>query len=286
MATSPSPLLGGSAAARARPLVWWNATQLQHVASRVNAAWMQWARDWVLDVPSEAVVRCEHATGSSYSVALSPLGSRHDAAAWIAEMADDVPGIERFLFPSSSLGSGGTRGEMAKTVARGAMAALRDTLKASLLLESDVDSVALPAFDAWSGSLVVSFSGAASDLPMLLLNAPCVDAILSLVPAPAIRRPQAVRGSLTSAVKALSDRRLSIQVELQPCQIDVGSLAGLHPGDILPIPHTLDSPLRVSADGIALCSGFLGKHEGFKAIELARDAAVRVESISAGTTEP
>ena len=285
MAVSPSPLLDGSAAARVRPLVWWDAMQMQHVASRVNAACMLWARDWVLDIPSEAVARCEHATGSSYSMALNPLGIHDDAAAWIAEMADDAPGIARFLFPSSTPESSAARGEMAKAVARSAMAALRDTLRVSLLLEADVDSDAIPAFDPWSGSLVVSFSGVAGDFPLLLLNASCVDAILDLVPAPAMRRPQAVRGTLTCAATALSDRRLSIQVELLPCELDLGSLAGLRPGDILPIPHTLDSPLRVSTEGVALCSGFLGKHEGFKAIELTRDANLRTETSSAGTTE-
>ena len=73
---------------------------------------------------------------------------------------------------------------------------------------------------------------------------------------------------------ALADRKVSLRIELSSCELDLGCLEGLHVGDIVPLAHSLDAPLRVStAQGTRICEGYLGRQAGVKVIELVREAS-------------
>ena len=283
MASSPSAFLDGQAAARAQPLVWWRADQLEAVASHVNRVWQAWAQDWLTDIPAAAVLRCEQAHGSaSSSSSLDSLGARHDAAAWIESSDEPALCLRAVMFPTARRGAEATaaRSAIAAAVADEAWAALRDTLCNALKLDSAVRALTLPPLTAWSGSVRVVFTNATAHSLSLLLNASCVAALIDSTGVPMARHEGPASGKLTPVLPALSNHRLSIQVEFEPCELDLGSLAGLHIGDIVPLPHMLDSPLHVSSGAKSLCSAFLGKHGGFRAVELVRFETPNAPSIS------
>lgn len=79
-------------------------------------------------------------------------------------------------------------------------------------------------------------------------------------------------------LEALAARGVPLRVELEPFEIDFGSLAGLRVGDVLGTGHALDRPLRVrsaAADAHAapMCDAWLGRQEQHVVVELAARAA-------------
>ncbi|NWK44755.1 FliM/FliN family flagellar motor C-terminal domain-containing protein [Ralstonia pickettii] len=76
---------------------------------------------------------------------------------------------------------------------------------------------------------------------------------------------------LVSVLAALSGENLSVSVELSPLELDLGTLSGLRVGDVVRVPHTLETPLLVRLnEGAPLFQGFLGRLDEHKALELQR----------------
>lgn len=76
---------------------------------------------------------------------------------------------------------------------------------------------------------------------------------------------------LVPVLAALSGENLSVSVELSPLELDLGALSGLRVGDVVRVPHTLETPLLVRLnEGAPLFQGFLGRLDEHKALELKR----------------
>lgn len=76
---------------------------------------------------------------------------------------------------------------------------------------------------------------------------------------------------LVPLLAALSGENLSVSVELSPLELDLGTLSGLRVGDVVRVPHTLETPLLVRLnEGAPLFQGFLGRLDEHKALELQR----------------
>jgi len=74
--------------------------------------------------------------------------------------------------------------------------------------------------------------------------------------------------------EALARERIALRVMLADAELNLGQLQALRPGDVIPLEHPLDAPLKViAADGASLCDGWLGQCEGRIAVEMARPAA-------------
>ncbi|KHK58660.1 hypothetical protein PI87_02645 [Ralstonia sp. A12] len=81
-------------------------------------------------------------------------------------------------------------------------------------------------------------------------------------------QPVAV-AALVPVLSALSAEVLSMTVELSPVELELGTVSGLRLGDVVRIPHALETPLRVRiADAEPLFQAFLGRIDDHKAVEL------------------
>jgi flagellar motor switch/type III secretory pathway protein FliN len=259
---------------RAQPLHAWSAAQLSTLGHRVQTAWCAWLRDWVPVPRSEHdVVDCGLASERRALAHLDwqPLGDAARPIAWLATGKRSAPLLQTLLFGPSTPKVSASDQPVAAGAARQAQADLEQCLRDCLGVAAQARST-LPAelFRAWSGGVIVAF-GSAGGAPLLqLLLAP--QTVGSLVPD--VSRPPAslkARPALAPLEEALADKMLQLQVQLAPCEIELGALTGLACGDIVPLPHALDAPLMVLVEGQPVCSGFLGKQGRTRALELARE---------------
>jgi hypothetical protein len=85
----------------------------------------------------------------------------------------------------------------------------------------------------------------------------------------------AARALLTPVAAAVSSRAVRLAVQLEPVELDLGSLQTLSVGDVLPLPHRLDEPLHVTVEfgaasrSTSWCRAYLAQRDGRFVAELA-----------------
>jgi hypothetical protein len=111
----------------------------------------------------------------------------------------------------------------------------------------------------------------------LLLDGDRVARALNRSTAPASATRALRRQAIAPLSEALSRRALSVRIELQPIDIDLGSMAELRLGDVLCTSHRLTEPLALRASSTGpdnepnpLCAVFLGRQSRWRAVELRR----------------
>jgi hypothetical protein len=140
------------------------------------------------------------------------------------------------------------------------------------------DHVTARSLRPWSGALIVSMPWCARTLSLLIAPErvacflrcsggrpeprPAAGAVDKIVP-------------LTSLATAMSTRTVALRAELCKVEIDLGTLRGLRPGDVVRTSHRLDAPLQIvtltppnSGSPLPISAGFLGRQDGHRAIEL------------------
>ena len=278
LGTKPDAFLDGNTA---DVLTWWQPGLLDQAARTVRAAWSAWTHDWIsASIPGSGGCTCTlaHQSPSHAEVRWDPIGTRGKAAAWIEVRHNPIENVQEAIFGLDHQlpAPPDAREGMATAVAHGAWAALAGTLRDCLSLDCDDAQPRPPlgAFKPWSGCVVVSPPNGGPLAHSLLLNAECVRVLLQLqgIDRPAAEHAQHKRIDMTPLQEALAGHKLLIQAELATCEIDLGDLENLGIGDIVPLSHPLDEPLRISTpvDG-PFCAAFLGRHAGSKAIELVRE---------------
>jgi hypothetical protein len=237
-------------------------------------------RDWIGGAPKleTSVVRA-HERPSANQQAWVSLGARGERAAWVQARPDDVEAVLHTLFPTESghNASVSVHG-IAYAVAAKAHCALIETLRARLGLdapgcEAEPDAA---LFKPWSGSVLISVALPGRCAIAVLLNSATARSILARDGRPKKEpfEPQTACAPLDPVSQALAGRRLLLRVGLSSCELDIGTLESLRVGDIVPLPHSLDTPLAVSTvQGVHICAGFLGCQDGVKAIELVREVS-------------
>ncbi len=278
-ATTSARIMADESAAR--PLVWWTPTQCDVLVARLQPVWEEWSLQWVAAPPSrDDFIHCRppHDEPALAAGQWAVLGTRDEASAWTEGQDDPIARIEEVMFGRGPAAAAWPAASgVARAVAARAWSDLAQRLRDELRLEiqEQASPPSLLAFKPWLGSLALTFPGAAGASINILLNSACVSA---LVP-PTLHRASTLslasaRRDLVRLDQALADRVLPVQVELTGCELDLGSLQGLRAGDIITLKHPLDAPLIVStADGTKLCTGFLGRQAGSKAVELVREPA-------------
>jgi flagellar motor switch protein FliM len=81
------------------------------------------------------------------------------------------------------------------------------------------------------------------------------------------------RPALAEVADAIAEQALRFQVCLDETTVTLGTLQSLHVGDVLPLSHRLDQPLRVVAHGAStprspFWAAYLGSRDHHRAVEL------------------
>ena len=263
-----------------RSLYWWSPTQLNEMACRLQATWQAWLREWAVLPDRDLLdVRCALAWEAEPSLSggqWATLGSGGSACAWSHAPGDSAPVTSSALFGSII----GDRPESANTPVASAvvrqanselLGAVRDRLGLGLSSSEIAPSASL--FRPWSGAVVVSLGSEIAGGHLMLLNPEAVNQlIVGYQQKPAALPQDAQLPPPVAVIVALADKRVTVQVGLAPCELDLGALCGLRIGDIIPLPHLLDTALTVSVGGDPLCTGFLGRQGAARAVELVREA--------------
>lgn len=253
----------------AHPLRFWRADQLhamEHVLGRCLRAW---AGDWGLaeDLVCADCRRMTARDGEAASQGIALRGA-NGAAAWFHAQAwmDALPE----LLLGAAIGSSGIAVEVVRACIDDARLRLAQALDLAPARSDGVPP--LRRRDSWSGEVgvLLPFGGS------LLLNAEAVEACLrhggSVPPSPCTPRPAGASVAMPLLLAA-SEQRLPVHAQLASCEVDLGVLQDLQPGDVLRIPHRLDAPLQVRAEsGATLFNGYLASSRGRKVLELAAAA--------------
>jgi hypothetical protein len=288
---APALLSPAESTARARPLRATTAADRARVAEAAAGAAAAWRRAWAgttarWDVP---VLRCEPLADAvaAGSIPRAAGWRALDAAApglwWTTAPLDPPPVTDR---PEEARGPlrplhlaiFGEVPEAAPPAPRSVAAEVVERAWADLLARL-VAALGIPrpeqepldAPGAWSGDLVVALGWLDRELLVRVAGGAVVRlARRSAAPraAPAPRTP------LIPLASALRSHLVSVRVRLEPFDLDLGTVVGLRPGDVLRTSHRLDSALPVELDrsnGPPVHTGWaagLGKLGARRAIEL------------------
>ncbi|MHA6823026.1 FliM/FliN family flagellar motor switch protein [Ralstonia pseudosolanacearum] len=295
------------AAEAARPLRWWSAAQLDVLALRAQILFDQWRGDWGLPVgPGEAghcvkavpahpdtvqvdrqwmaLFAGDGASGTWWTVRPGAHGRVHTRLGPTGDepSALDVAGaaIQIALFGEDENPAGQSDPLVASGVGNDAVKDWCQRLRHWLGAVEDGEvssptgplhaSLPIDLTQFWSGAVLLRLDWYGDIFQLVIdgthvtrLIGPCAAATDG---AATERRSEA---SLTPVLSALSAEPLSMTAELNPIELDLGTLTGLQVGDVIRIPHALEMPLLVRADdGALLYQAFLGRLEDQKAIEL------------------
>jgi hypothetical protein len=259
---------------RATPLRWWSAQQLDAVAARLAPLWAAWLSDWrPASVRGEPRVACRLAweLRTDAERQWSGLGKGLNGSAWTRTAEERAGNVHEALFGAAGRSS---RAPLSRALAAEAAADLEGRLRAELGTPTRAVGAPLPLqLRPWSGAVVVSLTVEASVVFELLLDGDLAASRVPSVassPAPTAAAPLP---TLVPADAACRAQQVRVDIRLAGCELDLGTLAGIRVGDIIPMTHSLESPLQMVVEGRTLGSGFLGRHGNVKAIELAQHQA-------------
>lgn len=299
-------LLSSEASARdAHALRYWNHADREKLGAAVHRIFRQWLGDFGMrgvDASHGSPLSCEAASdvvhrpewvGCRWNGVAIP--SEPNARFWWALQTGDrnqvnaqggpegAAGMEAALFGMSS----GTRGpsEAGSLAEEVAQSALRDwigRLCAHLGVAEGwtVEASTPPAamLRPWSGALMLIVRVGVQTMG-LLLSPECVSRYFGVWTTATVSSGS--NNPLVPLLHASASLALPLRVEMEPFEIDLGTLVTLRPGDILRTSHTLEMPLVVhvgpaakrpeaSLDAQHLCGGFLGNQGDHCAVELLR----------------
>jgi len=267
-----------SSASRARPLHQWSRARKEAVQSHFAEIHRAWCADWL--PTDDASAHGDTAVWLSDSEAESAFVPKGWTAFWsFADATVVMPGytalhaIARAMFGLDAVRevSG-----IADVVARAAWTDWLRRLTTSPALEgSELQEVAppkdgIPAMP-WSGALWLRWRWCGGFWRLALpreavaawAGAESAEAVAPAVPAP----------PTTGLDRALAHEKVILRAALGGAELNLGQLQSLRIGDVIPLQHRLDTPLKViTGEGTELCEGWLGRRQGRIAIEMALPA--------------
>lgn len=268
-----------------RPLRWWSAAALEVLARELNRVFDAWAQRWDLSLEPAVAFNAHEAPGAPADAAQwqAWCDDAGPSATWCwaaiasgdlrAKLADTLYGS-----PSHASSSVRSAASIAQGVAGRALRDLEDEL-AKLLVATDGSTQAAtgtPPSRAWSGDVRVRLPWCGTEL-WLHLRASRVAPLLESARRRWVGKTQALDASVLSAI---AHQPLRLRVEMNPTELDLGTLQSLRLGDVLTLGHPLEAPLTLhaanapSGAGTAVCNAYLGARQGKRAIELVQGPGV------------
>jgi flagellar motor switch/type III secretory pathway protein FliN len=257
-----------------QPLRWWTSVQLRDIARHVEEGCRGWQAAWLPrrgpDLEVSAMLAWEVPCLGQQSWA--SLGYGTTGRAWVPPVGDARQLVTAALFQDTNTQVPGRHicGPIAAGIAAQAEDDLLAVLRDALQMEGERQGFAPKdnVFRPWSGAVAISATVGGVAVLRLLMDGGSAASVLS-VPTAAASREKA-KAPLSSIEEACADQRISLQVALHPCELELGALTSLQPGDILPLPHPLGTPLQVTLGDNTICGAFLGKQRTAVAVELVR----------------
>ena len=256
-AVSPQP---------ARELRWWSADTLEPLRTQLTEACATWSTNWGVTVQcTEALNACE---AVEPTLSWQPLAK---PGLWWGGHTGLVELLHAELF-----GSAMRPDTLAADVARRAADSLCAALAAAFSApQTEVSGTVPPQSDEkpWLGAVRFRFS-------LGVRATGCLHASASHVAAPPKRNRRTEKRvpRLTPVLQALSQEPIPFKVELASVELTLGELQSLQRGDVITLPHRLDSPLSVrpstqtgaESEVPVACLAYLGARHGHRAIEFLR----------------
>jgi hypothetical protein len=246
-------------AERARRLIHRRPGELDEIAVLVQKACTEWKHDWGIEI--DAKVSCVMATAEHAAVADMAIGGRGTALAW--RLGPCSGRIAELLF-ACEIAPDGVAGEVSTACERDAWSRIAATLGLDVT-GHELPSPAAPAMRKWGGAVLVllSFGG------RLLLDAEIVEHFRHDKCSSRSVRTTRPQTPLTRIEEALAHTPYPLEVHLDGCDMELGSLRELRVGDVLRIRQALDAPASVrSTSGVPLFSGVLARSGVRKSVEL------------------
>lgn len=262
-----------------RPLRHWSDAALERARGSIERVWSAWCGRWQL--ASDGVVVLNACDNTA-----DPATAWQRVAAHPLWLSTETAALREMMFGVNRTAS---HTPVAQDITTQAM---NDFVRSLASLLDANDKPVTPAAEApsaadarrWSGAFVahLRFLGQGGSLSWRLHCG--ADAALGLCGAPK-NVPSSARLPLTSLEESLHGNPMSLSVRLQDTPLTLGSLQSMRIGDVLPLAHRLDQPLRVvepdtPGDAPPFCFAYLGSHDTFRAVELIPAAAVPQSSIS------
>ena len=246
----------------AAPLRAWSDERLKRSCARLDAAIAAWAMAWGLDMRCESASCAPLARPAQEIGQAVLLGRRGDAAAWLLEGDDFQRRLHLRMFGRAP-SDGSIAEEVASSCRRDLLLRLRDRVGIS---EESHEELPPGAGTPWSGWVLAR-------LPLecqLVLSPQALQAMLDAAPRAGPPRSPTHAAPLVPLAAALAPCPLRVHAELDGCDIGIDVVQDLQPGDVLRLKHALDAPALVrSPDGKILFGGFMVRHGGRRALELA-----------------
>lgn len=249
----------------AKPLTAWRSEQLEQLAAAVGDALSAWERAWGLGAHAHSgAARACSADGQEPDGAWQCLAACDGERAWIAVPDGFGDRLARRLWQAEA-----ASGPIANSVLDACREDLLGRVCTLIGVSRVRDGMERPRsrVHAWSGSVLVSVPSG----PRLLLEAPAVARLLRSAQQ-GRSHDTAARLALppiTGVTEALRSRRLVMRVTLAGCDLHLGALQDLRPGDVVRLQHRLDTPVTVTDPSDSpLFAGFLARSRGRRAIQL------------------
>ncbi|MCG2594958.1 FliM/FliN family flagellar motor C-terminal domain-containing protein [Ramlibacter sp. XY19] len=250
----------------ARTLHWRDERASQRAETDLRALFSKWCTAWGLDVDG-ARVRCRSVTLTLEPGSWTCFESEGAPCAWLAQEPEDASPLLRSLFPGSV-----AHGPLARAVASACRQDLLLRLTSFLgISAAESGGPPPPAIArAGSGALEVEISGVLAT--RLVMSHELAGARWSTATRKAGSLPS---HPLVPATTAMASRALALEVQLDGCELEVGTLRGLQVGDVVRLDHALVRPASLRHGDAALCSAYLGRRDHRKAVELATGVTVQ-----------
>lgn len=253
----------------ASALKFWPARQLEMLAAALREALARWSNDWGIALDAECV-RCAPAGAECAGFESSRcMVSAAQAKAWVAASPGLRDRLATQLFGGPGQ-AGGIATEVAEACEEDVLARLAEALGLELA-HADGSSPAPRSLSRWRGYVLASLPFRAS----LLLDDAVVRVALSArgEEPEAGAAPRADAPPLVPLLDAVTGQPFPVRVHLEACEVEIGVLQDLRPGDVFRVKHGLDAPALVrTAAGDPLFRGYLARSGGRKAVELAPES--------------
>lgn len=250
----------------ARALRWWTDKTLAPLRASLDTACSEWSARWGV---SAECLRLANACQATEPILESWLALAAPAV-WIGCTDNRLADLlHRELFRSAARPD-----TLANDVATRAADELASALATSFAAGSSEPAPSPSADDLkpWSGAVRIQLAlGANASACWLHASA---EALLAYLSKPNTTGNATSLTKLAPVLRAIAHEPLSFRVELTPAELRLGDLQSLRIGDVLTLPHRLETPLSVlpgnDTSTTPMGLAYLGARNGHRAIELLR----------------